>query len=240
MERRLPSILVLLTAVLGGCGGAPEDSEPVLTPSPATLPGVYTGQLPCSNCVAIAATLWLRADGSFFLRQEFTDAGNSTAATPVTTSRDDSVIYSLGRWQWDEIAAEAVLRGAGPERRLAVLDAERLQLRVTSPVEHLLTRDGSTPPFSDRLTLDGESAVTERGATFTECLTGLDLVVTESGAYRELRRQHRRMNPKGKVALTTIEGHLVTVTHGSATSEQLVVDQFVTMKPGTPCPAGRG
>jgi hypothetical protein len=40
--------------------------------------------------------------------------------------------------------------------------------------------------------------------------------------------------------LTTIDGHLVTVTHGSTTSEQLVVDRFVNIKPGTPCPAGRG
>jgi hypothetical protein len=35
------------------------------------------------------------------------------------------------------------------------------------------------------------------------------------------------------VALTTIEGHL-------AASGRLVVDRFVTMKPGTACPAGRG
>jgi hypothetical protein len=88
--------------------------------------------------------------------------------------------------------------------------------------------------------IDGESAVTERGATFKECLTGLQFVVSEAGLYRELRRQHRRMNPKGRVALTTIDGHLVTVTHGSTTSEQLVVDRFVNIKPGTPCPAGRG
>ncbi|HEY9182987.1 MAG TPA: copper resistance protein NlpE N-terminal domain-containing protein [Gammaproteobacteria bacterium] len=236
MQRRLLCLLLPLTAMLGGCGGASDDAGPKPTPMPPTLAGTYAGQFPCSNCAAIAATLWLRPDGRFFLRQQFTDG---EAADEVAAS-GPSATYSLGRWTWDEIAAEAVLRSAGPERRLIVVDADRLQLHVASPTEHALTRDTTVPPFGDRLALDGESTVTERGATFRECLTGLELVVSESGLYRELRRQHRRMNPKGRVALTTIEGHLVTVTRGSTTSEQLVVDRFVTMKPGTPCPAGRG
>jgi hypothetical protein len=83
--------------------------------------------------------------------------------------------------------------------------------------------------------LDGESTTTERGATFSECLTGLSWVVTEGGAYRDLRRQHRRLNPGGKVALTTVEGHLVTVGSGATRREQLVVDRFITLKPGKGC-----
>ena len=99
----------------------------------------------------------------------------------------------------------------------------------------MLARDVTEPRFEDRVTLDGESAVSENGATFMECLTGLTLPVADAGAYRELRRQHRRMNPRGKVALTTIEGHLVAAGEGSTTSERLVVDRFVTMKPGQGC-----
>ena len=151
----------------------------------------------------------------------------------TSAPQEPSTTYSLGRWAWDEIAAEAVLRGAGPERRLVVRDHERLELRVASPVEHVLTRDAAAPGFGDRVMLDGESAVTERGATFKECLTGLTLTVADAGAYRELRRQHRRMNPRGKVALTTVEGHLVD--EGSTTSERFVVDRFVAIKPGRGC-----
>lgn len=227
--RRLPHALALLAVLLCGCESEREDA-PVATPMPTTLAGVYSGRLPCSNCAAIAATLWLRPDGRFFMRQRFVDEDNGGAESPT----QDSATYSLGHWHWDEIAGEAVLRGAGPERRLITRDGERLELRVASPIEHVLQRDTSHPKFVDRLTLDGESAVTEDGATFRECLTGLTFAVAESGAYRELRRQHRRMNARGKVALTTIEGHLAT------TGERLVVDKFVAIKPGTACPAGRG
>ena len=226
--RRLPHALALLAALLCGCESEHDDA-PVATPMPTTLAGVYSGQLPCSNCSAIAATLWLRPDGRFFMRQRFVDEGNDGAKNAA----QDSATYSLGHWHWDEIAGEAVLRGAGPERRLVTRDGERLELRVASPIEHVLQRDASAPKFVDRVTLDGESAVTENGATFRECLTGLTFAVAESGAYRELRRQHRRMNARGNVALTTIEGHLAT------TGERLVVDQFVAIKPGTGCPAGR-
>jgi hypothetical protein len=226
--RHLPSALVLLAALAGGCGSE-RDAAPVVTPMPTTLAGVYSGDLPCINCAAIATTLWLRPDGRFFLRQRFVDEGE-TAAAP--SAAYNAATFSLGRWHWDEVAGEAVLRSAGPERRFAPLADERLQLRVASPLEHILARDASAPAFDDRLTLDGESAVSDNGATFRECLTDLTFTVSESGAYRDLRRQHRRTNAHGRVALTTVEGHV-------ATSGRLVIDRLVTIKPGTACPAGR-
>jgi hypothetical protein len=232
MTRRLLYCLPLLVALVGGCGRDAGD-EPQLTPMPATLAGVYAGEFPCSNCAAIDATLWLRPDGRFFLRQRLEDEPADSESTKAP--QGPSTTYSLGHWQWDEVAAQAVLHGPGPARRLSVRDDDHLQLRVASPVEHVLARDAAAPPFEDRITLDGESTVTENGATFTECLTGLTLGVADAGAYRELRRQHRRMNARGKVALTTIEGHLVTTIDNATTSEQLVVDRFVTIKPGTGC-----
>lgn len=200
---------------------------------PATVPGVYAGEFPCSNCAAIAATLWLRPDGAFFLRQEF--AEDAAARSAPSKREPGSVTYGLGRWSWDEIGAEIVLRGAGPERRLTVRDEQHLLLRAASPIEHVLERDAAAPRFEDRVTLDGESAVSEKSATFRECLTGLTFDIADSGAYRELRRQHRRMNPRGRVALTTIEGHLVAAHDGTTPSERLVVDRFITIKPGTGC-----
>jgi hypothetical protein len=234
MTRRLTAVLALLGALQAGCDrDSAASSESPGTPMPADVAGVYAGEFPCSNCAKIEATLWLRPDGRFFLRQRFVDdaaAATETAKAPKTPS----ATYGLGRWSWDDVEAEIVLRGAGPERRLSVRDADHLRLRVTSPIEHVLARDRDEPAFHDRITLDGESAVTATGATFKECLTGLDLpVVVDAGAYRQLRHYHRTMNARGKIALTVVEGHLVYARDGS--SERLVVDAFISIKPGTGC-----
>jgi hypothetical protein len=229
MLRHLPVMLALAAVSAGGCSSDSSDKSERRTPPPATLAGVYSGTFPCSNCAAIEATLWLRTDGAFVLRQRLLDdpsAPSSDAAGPSTT-------FGLGRWSWDEISAEAVLRGRGPERRLVMRDDGSLQLRVASPVEHVLARAATAPRFTDRLVLDGESAVSETGATFKECATGVTFAVADAGAYRELRRQHRRMNARGKIALTTVEGHLAG--EEAAASERLVVDRFIAIKPGTGC-----
>jgi hypothetical protein len=230
MTRRLTAILALLAALQSGCGSDSAQKIEPRTPMPAGVAGVYAGEFPCSNCAKIEATLWLRPDGRFFLRQRFVDDAESSTGKPQTPSST----YGLGRWSWDDLAAQLVLRGAGPERHLTVRDAEHLELRVTSPTAHILARDHHESDFTDRITLDGESAVSANGATFKECLTGLELpVVVDAGAYRQLRHYHRTMNARGKIALTVVEGHLVP--RGSATSERLVVDAFISIKPGTGC-----
>jgi hypothetical protein len=225
MNRLSFTALVLLGVTVAGCGRDQGDDAAATTPAPASLPGVYAGQFPCSNCTGVGATLWLRHDQRFFFRQSFT-GGEGAVGTEMT--------YALGHWAWDEHAAEIVLQGPGPERRLALLDADRLRMRVASPIEHVLARDATNPAFKDRIRLDGESTATKDGAvTFTECLTGLALRVAEAGAFKELRRQQRLMNPRGKVALTTVDAHFAHVSSG----EVLVVDRFVTIKPGKACPA---
>lgn len=213
------------SCLLLGCGSGGGEAARQPTPMPAGLPGVYAGEFPCSNCAAIAATLWLRADGRFFLRQAYVDAH---------ATEPDSA-YSLGRWIWDEQAAELVLRGPGPERRLVTKDDGALQLRTASPVEHLLARDASSPDFTDRLALQGESSIVERSARFTECLTGLELPIAETNGFKELRRQHRVLNSRGKAALTTVEAHLVRVTAAESTYEALVIDRVIGLKPGVGC-----
>ena len=230
MTRRLTVIVALLAALQSGCGRGSGENTERGTPMPAGIAGVYAGEFPCSNCTKIDATLWLRPDGRFFLRQRFIDDAVTSAGKPETPV----ATYGLGRWSWDDTAAQLVLRGAGPERRLTVRDAEHLELRVASPIEHVLARDHAEPEFKDRLPLDGESAVTATGATFKECLTGLEFsVVVDAGAYRQLRHYHRTMNARGKVALTAVEGHLVP--GGSTTTERLVVDSVTSIKPGTGC-----
>jgi hypothetical protein len=231
MTRLAMSFLAVGATLSGGCERDYVEQVQARTPMPVTLAGVYAGELPCSNCASIVATLWLRPDAAFVLRQELVD---EASAPSVDAKHAPSITYGLGRWSWDEVSAEVVLRGRGPERRLAVHGDDGLRLRVASGNEHVLARDPLAPPFADRLVLDGESAVTAAGATFKECATGLTLVVADAGAYRELRRQHGRMNARGKVALTTVEGHLI-LAGKDATSERLVVDKFISIKPGIGC-----
>jgi hypothetical protein len=231
MLRRFLSLLALAAGLVGGCDSEVQEKVEARTPMPVGLAGVYSGDLPCSNCAQIEATLWLRPDGRFFLRQRFLEQAESAADKKP---EPPAATYGLGRWAWDEVAAELVLHGAGPQRRLVVRDAEHLELKSASPVAHVLARNPNERPFKDRIALDGESVVTATGATFKECLTGLELpVVVDAGAYRQLRHFHREMNASGKVALTLVEGHLVT--DAASTSERLVVDQFISIKPGRGC-----
>ncbi len=219
--------LLAFALAAGGCGSHSADEQQTTFPMPSNLAGVYGGSLPCGNCKEIAATLWLRGDDRFFWRQSII----------LETGATESSSYSFGQWRWDENAAEIVLSSRGPERRLAQLDAERLRLRTSSAAENVLARDASAPPFADRVLLEGESAVVDKGgATFVQCDTGLEFPIAESGAYNELRRQHRVLNPRHKVALTTVEAHLANVTAGDATREVLVLDKVVQpIKPGQGC-----
>jgi copper homeostasis protein (lipoprotein) len=216
---------VLGAALLGGCGAGDDGETGRTTPMPSGVAGVYDGEFPCSNCDAIDATLWLRPDRTFFLRQIF-PAGN---AEPETRS------YAVGRWQWDESAARLVLATAGPERRLEWLDEQRLKLEVASPLEHVLVRNAASPQFTDRVRLDGESAIVDGAATFKECLSGLQLPVAQQREYTELRRLHRRLNPRGKTALASIEGRIAAVASGDAVAETLIVERVIDLRPGAGC-----
>jgi hypothetical protein len=202
------------------CGGS-NDTAPTSTPQPSGLPGVYTGAFPCSNCDSIAATLWLRPDGTFFLRQTY--VGGEPSSTPSS--------YALGRWRWEEQAAALVLAGAGPERRLVPHGERTLRLLTASPAAHILTLDAAAPAFGDRLRIDGDSVIAEHAVAFTECLTGLRFDVAETKGYKELRRQHRLLNSRGAPALTAVEAHLAIV----GGREWLVVDKVIGLKPGAHC-----
>jgi hypothetical protein len=220
---------MLSAAVIAGCGGGRTETAERTTPMPTDLFGVYAGDWPCSNCSAIRATLWLRPDRRFFLRQTYVGGEGGG---------DDDNSYSIGTWRWDEHTAEVALASAGPARRLARLDDGRLELRTFSNAPHDLARLGAPPPFTDVVRLDGESAVVDGGATFTECLSRLTLGVVPGRGFEDLRRKHREMNSGGKPALTAIEGHLRAVGKGDARREMLVVDRVFSLKPGALCRDG--
>jgi hypothetical protein len=218
-RRRIATIFV--AALLFGCHRGGSNGGPAVTPMPADLAGVYAASFPCSNCKEIAATLWLRADERFFLRQSY--VGDEGAANDAS--------YAFGLWSWDEHAAEIVLRGHGPDRRVKRLDSDRLAWLGNAAAKTTLQRDPSAPAFADTVVLDGESEVSDKGATFTQCITGLELPIVDAGALKELRRQQRVLNPAHKIAFTTVDAHIVD----SGSGEQLVIDKVIKLKPGAGC-----
>jgi hypothetical protein len=203
------------------CSGS-NDAVEAPTPAPPDLPGFYSGSFPCGNCDSIDASLWLRTDGRFFMRQKYV-GGDPTG--------NDDRTYSLGRWRWDEHTAAVVLQGAGPERRLVPDGGRRLRMQTASPLPHVLSHEAAAPAFGDRVRIDGDSVISEHAAAFTECLTGLRLDVVDTKAYKDLRRQHRLLNSRGAPALTTVEAHLTLV----GGREWLVVDKLINLKPGAHC-----
>lgn len=219
--RRHRILTILVSAVLLGCHRGGSNGPPPVTPVPDDLPGVYAASFPCSNCKEIAATLWLRPDQRFFLRQSY--VGDAGAA--------DDASYAFGHWTWDEHTAEIVLQGRGPDRRLKHLDSDRLEWLGNAASKTTLHRDASAPAFADHIVFDGESAVSDHGATFKQCVTGLELPIADAGALKELRRQHHVLNPAHKIALTTVDAHFVDWGAG----EQLVIDKVIKLKPGAGC-----
>lgn len=228
MSRALQTIALAWAAFAAGCGSGNTDAGDPTIAMPEGLPGVYAGDWPCGNCRSIDATLWLRPDYRFFLRQTF--VGGDEAGI------DNS--YSIGTWRWDAHAGNIALASVGPERRFAPLPGERLELHTFSNVPYGLSRVDPGKPFRDVVRMDGESALVEGGATFRECLSGLKLAVVPDRGFKELRRQHRLLNARGKPALTTIEGHLSEAGKGDQRREVLVVDRVVTLKPGAHCRSG--
>jgi hypothetical protein len=222
---RVLVIIALLSASLAGCGRKQANDEPTSTPQPPDLAGVYAGSFACGNCKEISQTLWVRGDGRFFLRQSYLSEDGKV----------EDASYAFGLWSWDENAAELVLRGHGPERRLKRLDGDRLEqlAAVASAAKSVLTREANAPAFTDRVRLDGESAMSERSATFKQCVTGLELAIVNNDSLKELRRLHKALNPTHRVALTAIDAHIVAA--GAAAGEQLVIDKVIAIKPGSGC-----
>lgn len=220
----LPALLAAsLPAFLTGCGPSADDGEPKTTLPPSSLPGVYSGTFPCDNCAGIDVTLWLRADGRFFLRRRYADAD----------AGDDGGAYNLGRWHWSADDDALVLNGAGPGRAFSRPDPDRLVMRTDSPLDHSLTRDAVAADFTDRIGVEGTARLDNGRVTMTECLTGLAAAVEGGGEYARFVRQLRSVGVRGEPALVEIEGRFSWSDGGAP--EALSVERLLAVRPDETC-----
>jgi hypothetical protein len=193
---------------------------------PPSLIGTYAGEFPCSNCAAIDAALWLRADGRYVFRQRYLDAAGA---------QDGPDAFSIGRWVWDEVSAQLVLKGMGPERRFNAIETDQLEWIVAAAIPHVLHLDFAATSVAESMPVSGVAIVQGNNATFRECQTALEFEVAGDGAMSDLRRQHRAFSPRGKPALTSVYAHLGQVTAGGQTREVWVVDRVLRVSPNETC-----
>lgn len=217
-----PFVVVLLVAFFAAC------SDGGSRPSPATFarpdgpaPDVYRGVFPCEDCPGIDTSLWLRADGAFFWRQEYLDDQGDAATT----------VHNRGRWQV-EPSGTLVLNGAGPPRRLEAAGPGTLLLLTPSALEHRLSVAPDAPAFTDSILIEGIAIVENGTATLAECRTAL--TAPASGAdMRRFVRQYRSLGYRGEPVLVELEARFDWADDGTLRS--FVVDRFSTIKARSTC-----
>lgn len=214
-------LILVAFAMLAGCSDGGDDDAPQLRE--ASLPGVYAGLFPCEGCPGIESTLWLRADNSYFFRQEY--AADDT--------REAADAYSLGRWNWISDERTIELRGAGPRRVFSRLDENTLIMRTDSKLEHRLTRDLTAPEFSATIRLNGTMRTHIDSASFTECLTGLVMPVSKGREFTRFQHQYRSAIRSGDATFVELDGRFSW--SGDGTPKLLTIERFITVRVNGAC-----
>jgi len=214
--------ILFAIAMVGGCSDDRDSDSSAELPE-ASLPGVYAGVFPCDGCPGIMATLWLRKDGRFFIRQRY----------PADNAREGMDAYNLGRWSFiaDDRAIE--LRGAGPRRTFMRMDRDTLLMQTDSDLEHRLTRDPTRPDFSATIRMAGMMRMSGDSASFTECLTGFVAPVSKGGDFARFRHQYRSAGGRSELTYVELEGRFSWSDDGSPKS--LTIERFITVKANGAC-----
>ena len=227
-DHRLAALLSGLAVCLAGPVAA-EDA--VQGAHGLTLPGSFTGVLPCADCPGIVHQLDLWPEGGYALRQEYLER--------------DTVVQALGRWHVD------------PARRALVLDGDdtadwqilgngqlRLMDREGQPIESDLPyglERGPLEPFDLALPMTGEFVYFADAGLFTECRTGQRYPVVMEGAYLELERAYleARVAPMAPL-LVRIDGRIALAEQMEGPQRRSVtVEGLHHVTPGGACATGR-
>jgi hypothetical protein len=203
-----------------------EDPEKAPVPSPysaASLPGVYKGIFPCENCPGIFTSLWLRSDGSYFLKQDYL-ADEAAAGT---------IAYGLGRWQWNVDEDMLALDGAGPTRRFSRIDHNQLQMLTSSQLEHVLSRDTAMPEFDETLRIEGNAVIANRVGSLEICLAGLKTTLGAGRDYPRFARQYRDFTRSGVPVFIEAEGRFEWGADGQPA--MFSIDKLLSFKQAEPC-----
>lgn len=220
---------------------APKDPDrggdgrpaPVLGP----LPAMFTGMLPCADCMGIQYQLNVLKDGAYMQRTTYLRSGH------------DASYYEIGRWELSTDLRTLVLSGGRDgstywslEDANTLRKLDREGRPIESKLRYELKRAANVTSIGARVRLRGTFRYASGDGRFRDCVSGLAWPVTMGEDYLALERAYDRDRAKPGAELPVlIDGRIVQrrKTEGEGTEPALVVEKFVRSVPNEPCePAG--
>lgn len=238
LTRGAPNRVELMLRMVSGepvpPGALPEPTTPMPRPAPVTLvlPQSFDGVLPCADCEGIRWHLDLFPDGAFHLTREWIKG-----TAPLVEA-------DLGRWTLDPARSVIVLHGSG-EPPVQVMVTGEHQLRMLDPtggvivsdLNYDLKGDGTLVPASVSAPLEGLFTYMADAAIFQICTTGETVPVSMEGDFLAAQAAYgdARSEP-GAPLLMVVDGTLaVRPVMEGPDRLSLVIDRFVSVKPGASC-----
>jgi copper homeostasis protein (lipoprotein) len=203
-------VAIACASILVGCARdeSPSDTAPTANAQAADdpaslseavsiepLPALYSGVLPCADCAGIRYEVDLRPGNVYFLRMTYLDEVHGR-------HYDD-----LGAWSLASDLRTLALRSSRQEPILfSIVDPgtiRKLDMEgqpIESELNYDLDRADAYTPISPVVPLRGMYSVTDDGAAFEECTTGLRLRL-EGEQAAALQQEFERLRKSDSAAL---------------------------------------
>lgn len=231
----IASILIFVLAACQQPPAAPAPGSDVIGRDTVS----YRGDIPCADCPGQQLTLTLFADGSYRLRRIYREAGAGRDAT----------FHDIGRWaraQDDGANRLRLAGGSDAPQYLRIIGADTLRLLDTagrdidSPLDYDLRRLPQVDPLPGPMVLRGLYRYMADAAVLQECRSGNRYPVLITRDHLALERAYLAARPApGTPLLAVIEGRFVLQAPepGMAPREHIIVERFLTLRPGESCAA---
>lgn len=232
------TITAILISALAACQqppAAPAHGRDVIGSETVS----YRGDIPCADCPGQQLTLTLFADGSYRLRRVYREA----------EAGRDATFHDIGRWARAQDHGANRLRLAGGSdapQYLRIIGADTLRLLdsagrdIDSPLNYELRRLPQVDPLPGPLVLRGLYQYMADAAVLQECRSGNRYPVLITRDHLALERAYLAARPApGAPLLAVIEGRFVLQPPepGMAPREHVIVERFLTLRPGDSCAA---
>jgi uncharacterized lipoprotein NlpE involved in copper resistance len=199
------------------------------------LPATFAGVLPCADCVGVAHTLTLRADGLYRIRRTY-------------LGKPGDPVAEVGRWSTDPGGKSLTLGRDPTMQRFAVVDGATLRQLdrqgrpFTSRANIELRRTALVDAITEPLRWRGEFRYLADAATFTDCASGLRWPVAMAGDYLALERAYlQQRSAPGAPLVVAFDGRLkVRAAMEGPPREHIVVDRHGGAEPAASCNNGPG